>query len=79
MSTAYASQLTAREIQTLRLIARGMTVTEMATAMGVHRTSVRSYIHDIATKWGTAERADMVRIGRRLGVVTDGCPTCGRP
>lgn len=79
MTTAYASQLTARETQTLRLIARGMSVSEMAAAMGVQRTSVRSYIHNIAQKWGTAERADMVRIGRRLGVVTDGCPTCGRP
>lgn len=77
--TALASQLTARETQTLRLIARDLTVSEMAQVMGVQRTSVRSYIHDIAQKWGTAERSDMVRIGRRLGVITDGCPTCGRP
>lgn len=77
--TTNASQLTARETQTLRLIARDLTVSEMAQVMGVQRTSVRSYIHDIAEKWGTAERSDMVRIGRRLGVITDSCPTCGRP
>ena len=79
MTTAYASQLSARETQTLRLIARDLTVTEMATAMGVTRGSVRSYIHGIYTKWDTAERADMVRIGRRLGVITGACTTCGRP
>lgn len=79
MTTAYASQLTSRETQTLRLVARGMTVSEMATAMGVHRTSVRSYIRSIAVKWDTSERADMIRIGRDLGVVTTCCPTCGRP
>jgi DNA-binding NarL/FixJ family response regulator len=79
VTTAYASQLGPREIQTLRLVARGLSVSEMATVMGVQRTSVRSYLRDIASKWGTAERADMVRIGRRLGIVTDSCPTCGRP
>lgn len=79
MTTAYASQLTPREIQTVRLVAREMSVSQMAQVMGVTRGSVRGYIRDIAQKWGTAERADMVRIGRRLGVVTDSCPTCGRP
>lgn len=78
MSTL-ASQLTARETQTLRLIARGMSVTDMATAMGVTRGSVRSYIHGIYTKWDTVERTDMVRIGRQLGLVTGACTTCGRP
>jgi DNA-binding CsgD family transcriptional regulator len=78
MTTAYASQLTPREIQTVRLIAQKLSVSEMATAMGISRGSVRGYIRDIAQKWGTAERADMVRIGRQLGVITDSCPTCGR-
>jgi DNA-binding CsgD family transcriptional regulator len=76
---AYASQLAPREIQTLRLVARDMTVSQIAAVMGVQRTSVRSYIHDIAKKWDTADRSDMVRIGRRLGLITDGCTTCGRP
>lgn len=77
--TARASDLTPREIQTLRLVARGTSIRDMVRVMGVNRGSIRSYLDGIAGKWGTADRTDMVRIGRQLGVVTDGCPTCGRP
>jgi DNA-binding CsgD family transcriptional regulator len=76
--TTTGQQLGPREIQTLRHMARDMSVGQIAASMGVSRGSVRSYIRSIYTKWGTATRADMIRIGRRLGYVTDACPTCGR-
>ena len=79
MTTPRASDLMPREVQTLRLVARGMSRREMTRVMGVNRGSIQSYLAQIAAKWGTADRSDMVRIGRALGVITDGCPTCGRP
>lgn len=77
--TARASDLTPREIQTLRLVARGLSRREMTRVMGVNCGSIQSYLHGIYSKWDTADRTEMVRIGRQLGIVTDCCPTCGRP
>jgi DNA-binding CsgD family transcriptional regulator len=77
--TARASDLAPREIQTLRLVARGLSIRDMTRVMGVNRGSIQSYLGAIAGKWGTADRSDMVRIGRQLGIVTDTCHTCGRP
>ncbi|SEO83240.1 response regulator transcription factor [Actinacidiphila rubida] len=78
MKATITGRLGPREIQTLRGIARGQTLAEIAHDMRVTKDSVRSYLRDVRTKLGVLTREDAVRVGRHLGYITEGCPTCGR-
>lgn len=75
--TTTAGRLGPREIQTLRHIAAGHSIAETAHALHVTKGTVRSYLRGIYTKFGVGTREDAVRAGRRAGIVTDACPTCG--
>lgn len=77
MPTA-TSRLSPRETETLRAIARGQSTAEIARHLHVTKSTIRTYIRGIYQTLGVATREDAVRTGRRLGIVTDACPTCGR-
>lgn len=67
-----------REIQALRGIAAGQSTADIARTMHVSKETARQYIRRILGKLDAPTREDAVRTGRRLGYVTDACPTCGR-
>jgi DNA-binding CsgD family transcriptional regulator len=71
------TRLGPRETDTLRHLAAGRSLGETAIEMHVTKGTVRSYVRGIYTKLGVGTREDAVRVGRRLGHVTDACPTCG--
>lgn len=75
--TAPAERLGPREIDTLRHLAAGRSLGEAAIEMHVTKGTVRSYLRGIYSKFGVGTREDAARVGRRLGYVTDACPTCG--
>lgn len=78
MKATITGRLGPREIETLRGIAAGRSTADIARSLHVTKGSVRSYLRGIYAKLGVPTREDAVRVGRRLGYVTDACPTCGR-
>lgn len=63
-------QLSAREVEVLRLLDRGKSYTEIGTELFVSRNTVKSHVQHIYTKLGTSGRAPAVEMGRRLGLIT---------
>lgn len=66
-----SGKLGPRELATLRLLARGQDTATIARNLGVKPTTVRSYVRAISTKWHTSNRAEIVTVGRRLGLIPD--------
>lgn len=61
--------LSPREIEALRLIARGCTSAQIAQAMTVSEHTVRNFIRRIYLKMGVATRAEAVRLGLLQGLL----------
>ena len=57
----------AREAEVLRLVARGYTVDEVASALGVSPHTVQTFVRRIYTKLQVGSRAEAVREGQRQG------------
>ncbi len=62
--------LTEREIQTLKLMAKGHPSKRMATAMGIARSSVNTHIRNIYRKLSVNSRAEAVNKALRLGLLS---------
>jgi len=62
-------QLSAREAEVLRHIARGCTTDEMARAMAVSRHTVRNFIRRIYQKMEVGGRVDAVRLAAQHGLL----------
>ncbi len=60
--------LSARETQTLALIARGLTVAEAATQLGLTNNTVAGYVKLIYQKLGVSNRAEATREAIRRGL-----------
>lgn len=59
--------LSAREVEVLRLVARGHTLDEVALALGVSRHTVRSFVRRLYAKLQVKTRAQAVHVGLRQG------------
>jgi DNA-binding NarL/FixJ family response regulator len=63
-------QLSAREIEVLKLVADGRSNKEVGEHLGLSALTVKSHLARIARKLGTGDRAEMVAMAMRAGAVT---------
>ncbi|MEW6365290.1 MAG: LuxR C-terminal-related transcriptional regulator [Acidobacteriota bacterium] len=63
------SRLTARELETLQLVSRGMTTHQMAKKMGISRTTVNNHIQHLMKKLGARTRLEALRRAERAGLL----------
>jgi NarL family two-component system response regulator LiaR len=63
-------KLSARELETLRLLAKGISNKDIADRLGVGLRSVKGYLGDLFLKLGVASRTEAVVISLRKGILT---------
>jgi DNA-binding CsgD family transcriptional regulator len=61
-------QLTPREIEIMRLLANGKSLSEIAAVLGVRYKTAANICSLIKTKLGVARTADLVRLAIEAGV-----------
>ena len=66
---AGAEGLSSREAEVLQLVADGRSNKEIGVALGLSALTVKSHLARIARKLGTGDRAEMVVVAMRAGVV----------
>lgn len=64
------SDLTARELQTLELLAQGSTNKEIAGALGISDNTVRHHVNNIMEKLQVTDRTEAVATALRSGVLS---------
>ncbi|MDQ1249776.1 MAG: hypothetical protein QG597_4152 [Actinomycetota bacterium] len=68
-SPSPTAQLTAREIEVLQAVANGMSNKDIGAYLGLSSLTVKSHMARISRKLGTGDRAQLVAMGMRDGVV----------
>jgi len=63
------SDLSGREIEVLRLVSDGQSNKQIGSALGLSSLTVKSHLARIARKLGTGDRAEMVALSMRAGVI----------
>lgn len=66
---AGADGLSGREVEVLQLVGDGRSNKEIGAALGLSALTVKSHLARIARKLGTGDRAEMVVVAMRAGVV----------
>lgn len=61
--------LTAREKEVLTIIAKGLTMNEVANVLGLSRNTVASYVKEIYRKLNVSSRAEAALTARHMGLV----------
>ncbi|MHB2024888.1 MAG: LuxR C-terminal-related transcriptional regulator [Mycobacteriales bacterium] len=61
--------LSGREVEVLRLVADGRSNKEIGESLGLSALTVKSHLARIARKLGTGDRAEMVALAMRAGVI----------
>jgi DNA-binding NarL/FixJ family response regulator len=64
-----AEALSGREVEVLQLVSDGRSNKEIGEALGLSALTVKSHLARIARKLGTGDRAEMVVVSMRAGVV----------
>src|SRR5206468_4164931 len=63
------SELSGREVEVLKLVADGRSNKEIGETLGLSALTVKSHLARIARKLGTGDRAEMVAMAMRAGVI----------
>jgi DNA-binding NarL/FixJ family response regulator len=63
------AELSGREVEVLRLVADGKSNKEIGDLLGLSALTVKSHLARIARKLGTGDRAEMVALAMRAGVI----------
>lgn len=69
-SNGVRAELTGREVQVLQLVAHGHPNREVAERLGLSALTVKSHLSRISRRLGTGDRAELVALGMRAGVIT---------
>jgi two-component system nitrate/nitrite response regulator NarL len=62
-------QLTTRQLEVLRLLAEGRSTTEIATELGLSKTTVRNYVANLLVALGVHTRLQAVIAARKAGLI----------
>jgi len=63
-------KLSTRELEVIKLVARGMSNKDIATALGLSLRTVKGYLANIFSKLGVASRTEVVISGLQTGFLT---------
>jgi DNA-binding NarL/FixJ family response regulator len=74
-----AEPLTQRELEVLRLVARGTTNREAARRLFISEASVKAHLLHVYTKLGVSDRAAAVAAAYERGLLTPGWKPAGGP
>lgn len=69
LTNNHNGNLTRREIETLALLADGLSTLEIASTLGVSVSTVRNHIHHVLHKLHVHTRLDAVLLGKQLGLI----------
>ncbi|GLY47317.1 response regulator transcription factor [Lentzea sp. NBRC 102530] len=72
VDTERAERLTAQELKVLRLVARGMSNTEIAAALVIVEQTAKTHVSRVFAKLGVRDRAQAIVAAYEMGVVVPG-------
>jgi DNA-binding NarL/FixJ family response regulator len=66
---AGVNEMSGREVEVIRLVADGQSNKQIGEALSLSALTVKSHLARIARKLGTGDRAEMVALAMRAGVI----------
>jgi DNA-binding NarL/FixJ family response regulator len=66
------AELTPREREVLELVAQGLSNAEIAEALTLERTTIKTHVQRILTKLGARNRVEVVILAYEWGLITPG-------